>query len=48
MEEEKYTYHGVLDPLQNDGIEVLVDGVDEIQHRLIRETADCLDVKGGE
>ena len=40
MEEEKYTYHGVLDPLQNDGVEVLVDGVDGGIRRTVLEAAE--------
>ena len=40
MGEEKYPYHGVVGPLQNDGIEVLVDGVDGGLRRTVLEAAE--------
>ena len=40
MGEEECAYHGVLDPLQNDGVEVLVDGVDGSLGRTVLEAAE--------
>ena len=40
MREGRREYHGVLDPLQNDGVEVLVDGVDGRLGRTVLDAAE--------